>query len=85
MIKVTDPDHQLFMLNSDLIQYIHETPDTVIVLVTGESMRVLDSAEEVRQRIIEFRREIGACGHVPALELGKRAEKGADWHDSSEA
>ncbi len=73
MIRVTDLDDRSLILNSDLIQHVQETPDTVIVLITGESFRVAESAEEVRRKVIEFRREIG--GYTPAA-LASLVENG---------
>jgi flagellar protein FlbD len=56
------------VLNSDLIEHIDVTPDTVITLTTGQILRVLESAEEVVRRIVSFRRRIfGPDGPVPAL------------------
>ena len=48
------------MLNSDLIEHIDVTPDTVITLTTGQILRVRETAEEVVERIVEFRRRIFA-------------------------
>jgi flagellar protein FlbD len=46
------------VLNSDLIEYLEITPDTVITLTTGQKLRVSESADEVIARVIEFRRAI---------------------------
>jgi flagellar protein FlbD len=46
------------VLNSDLIEHIDVTPDTVITLTTGQILRVLESADEVIERIVEFRRRV---------------------------
>jgi flagellar protein FlbD len=46
------------VLNSDLIEHIDVTPDTVITLTTGQILRVRESAEEVVERIVEFRKRI---------------------------
>ena len=46
------------MLNSDLIEYLEATPDTVITLTTGQKLRVAESAQEVVAKVIEFRRAI---------------------------
>jgi flagellar protein FlbD len=46
------------VLNSDLIEHIDVTPDTVITLTTGQILRVRETAEEVVQRVVEFRRRI---------------------------
>lgn len=60
MIRLTRLNHGPFMINSDLIEHLEITPDTVITLTTGQKFVVLESAEEVRGRVIEFRREIYA-------------------------
>jgi uncharacterized protein YlzI (FlbEa/FlbD family) len=51
------------VLNADLIETIEVTPDTVIRLTTGEKLMVLEPADEVVARVLEFRRAIqaGAC------------------------
>jgi flagellar protein FlbD len=46
------------VLNSDLIEHIDVTPDTVITLTTGQILRVRESADEVVRRIVDFRRRI---------------------------
>lgn len=56
MIKLTRLNHVPLLLNSDLIEYVEVTPDTVITLTTGQKLMVLESADEVVERIIEFRR-----------------------------
>ena len=58
MIRLTRLNHGPFMLNSDLIEHLEVTPDTVITLTNGQKIVVLESADEVRDRVVEFRREI---------------------------
>jgi flagellar protein FlbD len=58
MVRLTRLNHTPVVLNSDLIEHIDITPDTVITLTTGQILRVRESAEEVVQRIVEFRRRI---------------------------
>lgn len=53
------------VLNSDLIEFMEATPDTVISLSTGKKMIVKESVSEVIDKIIEFRRRLG----LPAREL----------------
>jgi flagellar protein FlbD len=66
MVHLTRLNHAPLVLNSDLIEHIDITPDTVITLTNGQIVRVLESAEEVIHRIVEFRRRIcGADGAVP--------------------
>jgi len=61
MIYVTRLNHTPVVLNSDLIEQIEMTPDTVISLTTGQKIMVLESSEELVERIVKFRRAI-ACG-----------------------
>ena len=63
MIKLTRLSHEPLVLNSDLIEHMEMTPDTVITLTTGQKVRVSESADEVIARVIEFRRAIfeGSC------------------------
>jgi flagellar protein FlbD len=63
MIKLTRMSREPLVLNSDLIEYLEATPDTVITMTTGEKLRVSETADEVIARVIEFRRSIvaGSC------------------------
>ncbi len=59
MITVTRFNGSVFVVNSDLIETIEATPDTVITLVTGKKYVVQEKVEEVIEKIIEFRRRSG--------------------------
>ena len=67
MIRLTRLNHVPLVLNSDLIEHIDVTPDTVITLTTGQILRVRESAEEVVERIVEFRRRVFAAPEEPAV------------------
>ncbi len=54
------------VLNSDLIEHIESTPDTVIALTNGQKFVVLESADEVIEKVIEFRRLISNCSRLGA-------------------
>ena len=56
MIRLTRISHASVVLNSDLIEHIESTPDTVISLTTGQKVVVLESCDEVIRRVVEFRR-----------------------------
>ena len=58
MIQVTRLNRIPLVLNSDLIEYIEITPDTVITLTNGHKMVVAESASEVVERVMAFRRSI---------------------------
>jgi flagellar protein FlbD len=58
MIRLTRINRVPLVLNSDLIEHVEATPDTVIALTTGQKLVVMESAEEVIEKVIEFRRLI---------------------------
>jgi flagellar protein FlbD len=58
MIRLTRLNRAPIVLNSDLIEHIDVTPDTVITLTTGQILRVRESADEVVERIVDFRRRV---------------------------
>jgi len=58
MIQLTRLNHIPMVLNSELIEHIEITPDTVITLTTGQKIVVLEPAHEVVERVVAFRRSI---------------------------
>ncbi len=58
MIQLTRLNNRPLVVNSDLIKFIENTPDTVITLITGEKVVVSESTEEVLDQIVGFRRRI---------------------------
>lgn len=58
MIRLTRINHLPLVLNSDLIEHIEITPDTVIAMTSGQKFMVRESADEVIDRVIDFRRTI---------------------------
>lgn len=78
MIRLTRINHIPLVLNSDLIEHIEVTPDTVISLTTGQKFVVLESPAEVIERVVEFRRSINErfCPWqgVPAPAPGPKTE-----------
>jgi len=58
MIHLTRLNHTPVVLNCDLIEHVETTPDTVISLTTGQKLMVLETAEEIIERVVRFRRSI---------------------------
>ncbi len=58
MIKLTRLNSSEVVINSDLIEHMEVTPDTVITLTTGEKIVVLEPVDEIINRVIEFKRKI---------------------------
>jgi flagellar protein FlbD len=70
MIKVTRLNGKEFVVNADLIQYLEETPDTILTLVNHEKVVVKEKADEVIRRVIEYQR--GVRMSVPLQESARR-------------
>lgn len=58
MIRVTRLNHVPMILNADLIEHIDMTPDTIVTLTSGQKFTVLESADEVVDKIICFRQKL---------------------------
>src|SRR3981081_4309634 len=46
------------VVNSDLIKFVEQSPDTVITLLSGEKIVVRESAPDVLERVVQFRRSV---------------------------
>ena len=58
MIKLTKLNGHDCLLNHALIEIIEEFPDTCITMTNGNRYLVLESGEEIRERIIAFQVEV---------------------------
>ena len=67
MISLSRLNKEVLMLNCDLIEFIEETPDTVISMASGRKLVVKESSSEIRKRVIEYKRQI-YCADLPEKE-----------------
>ena len=58
MIRLTRLNQVPLVVNSDLIEHVEITPDTVIALTTGQKILVRETADEVIERVVRFRRAV---------------------------
>lgn len=58
MVILTKLNEQTFTVNSDLIETLEQTPDTVVVMTTGNKYVVKESPNEIIDKIVEFKRRI---------------------------
>ena len=58
MIALTRLNGHPVMVNSDLIESLEETPDTVVTLTSGNKLIVRDSMTDVQRKIVAFKRAI---------------------------
>jgi flagellar protein FlbD len=73
MIIVKKLTGEEYALNSDLIESIESTPDTVITLTTGKKIVVLNSVDDIIDKIIQYKRSIflhtNIIYHSPGKEV----------------
>jgi flagellar protein FlbD len=58
MIELTRLNGSPLAVNCDLIKYAESAPDTVLTLITGEKLIVLEPCTEVSLRTLEYRASI---------------------------
>jgi len=58
MIQLTRLNSHPLVVNSDLIKFVEQAPDTVITLVNGDKIVVRESAQDVLERVVQFRRSV---------------------------
>jgi flagellar protein FlbD len=75
VIELTRLNNRPLVVNSDLIKFIENTPDTVMTLITGEKVVVSESCQAVIEKIVEFRRKIGIGLSCPTAAWGRGLEE----------
>jgi len=76
MIQLTRLNNHALVVNSDLIKFVEQAPDTVITLLSGEKIVVRESAQDVLERVVQFRRSLqgfalssaSACAIPPVVD-----------------
>lgn len=58
LIKLTGLNHKEFILNAEKIEKIEQVPETMITLVNGKKYLVLQSLEEVLDKVFKYKRKI---------------------------
>jgi flagellar protein FlbD len=74
MIRLTRINRVPLVINSDLIEHVEVTPDTVIAMTGGQKFMVMETADEVIQKVIDFRRAIQQRPLVPSETASEQ------WH-----
>ena len=84
MIKLTRLNHIPMILNSDLIEHIDAMPDTIVTLTSGQKIVVLETAEDVVEKIVTFRRSLYSPPYINKRPCSNDlAEPDADSEDST--
>ena len=67
MIELTRLNGNCLTVNCDLIKYAEASPDTVLTLITGEKLIVLETCLEVQQLASAYRADVLRCAWPEAL------------------
>lgn len=72
MIELSRLNGSHMVVNSDLIKYAEASPDTMLTMVSGEKLVVLESCVEVVARVTAYRARLfaEAARHFPAGSPG---------------
>lgn len=60
MIQVTKLNDKKIIINAELIERVEETPDTVISLTNDKKIIVKENAQEIRNLVISYKKEVFA-------------------------
>jgi flagellar protein FlbD len=60
MILVTRLDGREYYVNPHHIEYIEANPDTTLVMLSGKRLVVREDYQSVFERIVAYRRQVGA-------------------------
>ncbi len=60
MIEVTKINGVKVLINPDLMEFVEETPDTVISFTTGKKIIVKESRQDIKNLVKSYRKEIFA-------------------------
>ena len=60
MVEVSRLDGKVYYVNPHQIEYIERNPDTTLVMLSGKRLVVREDYPTVFERIVEYRRLIGA-------------------------
>ena len=58
MVHLTRLNGSKIVINADLIEFIEELPDTIVTLSTGQKIMVNESAEDIIEKVKEYKRAI---------------------------
>jgi len=65
MIKLTRFDGSEVAVNAELIKFVEAAPDTIVTLTSDQKLLVLETVDEVIEKIIEYKKV--AYGRLPEV------------------
>ncbi len=65
MIKLTRFDGSEVAVNAELVKFVEAAPDTIVTLTSDQKILVLETVDEVIEKVIEYKRL--AYGALPQV------------------
>ena len=62
MIEVTRINGTKITINGEMIEFVEETPDTVVTMSTGVKLILAESAKEITDLVVAYKRSIYGKG-----------------------
>ncbi len=62
MIRLSRLNKESFFVNCDLIEFVEETPNTIVSMVSGRKLVVSETAEQITDLIVAYKRRIFSAG-----------------------
>lgn len=62
MIKLHRLNDEEFLVNCDLIEFVEETPNTVVSMASGRKLVVEEPCDEIVRLVVEYKRKIYRYG-----------------------
>ncbi len=56
MIKLTRLNQREFVVNAEMIEFVEATPDTIISMVSGKKVMVVENVDVVIERVVEYKK-----------------------------
>ncbi len=59
MVEVTRLDGKKYWVNPHQVEFMEQTPDLTLTMLSGKKVVVKESPDEVIEKIVSYRRKIG--------------------------
>ena len=59
MVEVTRLDGKKYWINPHQVEYMEQTPDLTLTMLSGKKVVVRETPDEIIERIVAYRRKIG--------------------------
>jgi len=76
VIKLTRLSGKTYYVNAEQIEFAEETPDTVVTLLSGKKLVVVESLDEIVQKVSDYHMQVGKSLYQKVLSRLLDLERG---------